>query len=234
MKTKALSQGKAGVIAVATMLACVIAFGLSLAPSTALAELKTGSTAAPSFTLIDQYSLGKVTLGIKGTGASSYEYQIALSKSFKKGKKTIKTKATKATFKKLKNGTKYFIRVRAKGGSWTKTMEATTPIKQSATKFAGTWRMYQSTDSAENRAIKNIPKSKRTKIKMTNNGTFKLIGSKTLKYKWSAFPNNYAVMHSGKGYSICVLSLSKGKLSFMMPSTSDYTKIGKIWRFERV
>ena len=53
----------------------------------------------------------KLFLG-KVTGAKGYQLQYALNKKFKK-KKSIQTKKTKYTIKKLKKKKTYYIRVRA-------------------------------------------------------------------------------------------------------------------------
>ncbi len=53
----------------------------------------------------------KLFLGIV-TGAKGYQLQYALNKKFKK-KKSIQTKKTKYTIKKLKKKKTYYIRVRA-------------------------------------------------------------------------------------------------------------------------
>ena len=53
----------------------------------------------------------KLLLG-KVTGAKGYQLQYALNKKFKK-KKSIQTKKTKYTIKKLKKKKTYYIRVRA-------------------------------------------------------------------------------------------------------------------------
>ena len=72
---------------------------------------KTGMTQAEIKKILSKKRCLKLFLG-KVTGAKGYQLQYAMNKKFKK-KKSVQTKKTKYTIKKLKKKKTYYIRVRA-------------------------------------------------------------------------------------------------------------------------
>lgn len=71
--------------------------------------------AKPKKTSIKKTKKGKKSLSFtlkKVSGVSGYQVQTATDKKFKKGRKTVTSKKTNVTFKKLKSKKKYYVRVR--------------------------------------------------------------------------------------------------------------------------
>lgn len=69
----------------------------------------------PKKTSIKKTKKGKKSLSFtlkKVSGVSGYQVQTATDKKFKKGRKTVTSKKTNVTFKKLKSKKKYYVRVR--------------------------------------------------------------------------------------------------------------------------
>lgn len=93
--------------------------------------------AKPKKTSIKKTKKGKKSLSFtlkKVSGVSGYQVQMATDKKFKKGRKTVTSKKTNVTFKKLKSKKKYYVRVRTyktvKGkkyySAWSKTKSVKT------------------------------------------------------------------------------------------------------------
>lgn len=71
--------------------------------------------AKPKKTSIKKTKKGKKSFSFtlkKVSGVSGYQVQTATDKKFKKGRKTVTSKKTNVTFKKLKSKKKYYVRVR--------------------------------------------------------------------------------------------------------------------------
>ena len=98
---------------------CVITVTASGTTTYNAKTAKVTVTVNPGKAVVKKLTPGKKTLKVswaKDAKATGYEVQCCLKKNFKSGvkKATIKkAKTTTTTFKKLKNGKKYYVRVRA-------------------------------------------------------------------------------------------------------------------------
>ena len=202
--TRSVSFGR---LFAALLIACAAFVGTALAAPTAAyaddgeQEAVTLYDLKPVVGTVLSTSAGKLTVSLSGsiTDAEGYTYEAALNKAFTKGLKTVDTTATSATFKGLKKGKKYYVRVQAYAiidqvlyySNWSDVASGKVGIKLSKSKAKGTWKLLKSTDKTEQTKIKNnkkaYPNAKYT-VKLATNGkvTMKDYDGTKYKAKWVA------------------------------------------------